>query len=399
VAAQRELACEANRLMHELGCPFSGQPELKGAAVRLEALGSRSRWGLSAQTVRGRSYLLLGNAMRAIFMSYRREDAEGQAGRLYADLVDFFGEDKVFMDVVDIEPGRDFRQAIDEQVASCGVLLALIGRDWLDLKDKTGRRRLEDPMDFVRLETASALKRDIPVIPILVRGASLPQAEQLPADLTDLIYRNAIELSHSRWDSDVQVLIKALRPYVDHPEDASQAHVGMPSGRSLGEQGLMEPGRLPGRLWGGLGWRLSILAVSVFAFALFALTSRRLTGPAGETGPSVPADSSGQSASFPCRPFLAIGHVMRWQIWNKAQVVNAGTLQVISVSEAAREWEVEQITETKANKKVFLRGTFSATKVALNRGDAEKWIGTCEADRIVGTVKTTYTSDMPFEIR
>lgn len=337
--------------------------------------------------------------MRAIFMSYRREDAEGQAGRLYADLVDFFGEDKVFMDVVDIEPGRDFRQAIDEQIASCGVLLALIGRDWLDLKDKTGRRRLEDPMDFVRLETASALKRDIPVIPILVRGASLPQAEQLPADLTDLIYRNAIELSHSRWDSDVQVLIKALRPYVDHPEDASQAHVGMPSGRSLGEQGLMEPGRLPGRLWGGLGWRLSILAVSVFAFALFALTSRRLTGPAGETGPSLPAASSGQSASFPCRPFLAIGNVMRWQIWNKAQVVNAGTLQVISVSEAAREWEVEQITETKANKKMFLRGTFSETKVALNRGDAEKWTGTCEADRIVGTVKTTYTSDMPFEIR
>jgi len=90
---------------------------------------------------------------------------------------------------------------------------------------------------------------------------------------------------------------------------------------------------------------------------------------------------------------------MRWQIWNKAQVVNVGRLQVISVSEAAREWEVEQITETKANKKVFLRGTFSETKVALNRGDAEKWIGTCEADRIVGTVKTTYTSDMPFEIR
>jgi hypothetical protein len=103
--------------------------------------------------------------MRAIFISYRREDAEGQAGRLYADLVDFFGEDKVFMDVVDIEPGRDFRQAIDEQVASCGVLLAMIGRDWLEVKDKTGRRRLDDPMDFVRLETASVLKRDIPVIP------------------------------------------------------------------------------------------------------------------------------------------------------------------------------------------------------------------------------------------
>jgi hypothetical protein len=338
--------------------------------------------------------------MRAIFISYRREDAEGQAGRLYADLVGFFGEDKVFMDVVDIEPGRDFRKAIDDQVASCGVLLALIGRDWLDLKDKTGRRRLEDPMDFVRLETALALKRDIPVIPILVRGARLPQAEQLPADLTDLIYRNAVELSHARWDSDVQVLIKALRPFVDHPADADRARACLASGVSSGGQALIEPGRLPGSLWRSLGWRLSILAVcvSVFACVLIVLNSRRLTAPAGESGPSVPDASSGRNASFPCRPFLAIGKEMRWQILKSAQVVNAGTLQVISVSEAAREWEVEQITETKANQKVFLLGTFSETKVALNRGDSEKWIGTCEADRIVGTVKTTYTSDMPFVI-
>jgi hypothetical protein len=72
-----------------------------------------------------------------------------------------------------IEPGRDFRQALDEQVASCGVLLAIIGRDWLAVQDKTGRRRLEDPMDFVRLETTSARKRERPVIPILVRGGNL----------------------------------------------------------------------------------------------------------------------------------------------------------------------------------------------------------------------------------
>ncbi|MCK7496707.1 MAG: toll/interleukin-1 receptor domain-containing protein [Comamonadaceae bacterium] len=108
--------------------------------------------------------------MRAIFISYRREDAEGQAGRLFDDLVIHFGEDAVFMDVAGIEPGRDFRRAIDEQVASCGVLLAVIGKNWCDAQDESGRRRLDDPMDFVRLETASALKRDIPVIPVLVRG-------------------------------------------------------------------------------------------------------------------------------------------------------------------------------------------------------------------------------------
>jgi hypothetical protein len=148
--------------------------------------------------------------LRAIFISYRREDTEGQAGRLFDDLAKQFGEDSVFMDVAAIEPGRDFRRAIDEQVASCGVLLALIGKGWLDASDESGRRRLDDPMDFVRLETASAMKRDIPVIPVLVQGASMPRAEQLPPDLSELAYRNGVELTHARWDSDLQVLVKAL---------------------------------------------------------------------------------------------------------------------------------------------------------------------------------------------
>jgi hypothetical protein len=155
--------------------------------------------------------------MRAIFISYRREDAEGQAGRLFDDLAKQFGEQSVFMDVAGIEPGRDFRRAIDEQVASCGVLLALIGKRWLDAKDESGRRRLDDPMDFVRLETASAMKRAIPVIPVLVQGASMPRAEQLPPDLAELSYRNGVELTHARWDSDMQVLVKALRPHVGLP--------------------------------------------------------------------------------------------------------------------------------------------------------------------------------------
>jgi hypothetical protein len=158
--------------------------------------------------------------MRAIFISYRRDDAEGQAGRLFGDLCEHFGDGSVFMDVAGIQPGRDFRRAIDEQVASCGVLLALIGKDWVDAADDAGRRRLDDPMDFVRLETASALKRDIPVVPVLVHGARMPRADQLPADLQELAYRNAVELTHPRWESDVQVLIKALAPHVGARGDA-----------------------------------------------------------------------------------------------------------------------------------------------------------------------------------
>jgi len=155
---------------------------------------------------------------RAIFISYRRGDTEGHAGRLYDDLVKYFGKDKVFMDVAGIEPGRDFRHVIDEQVTSCGVLLAIIGKDWINSKDGNGQLRLDNPSDFVRLETATALKRDIPVIPVLVHGAAMPLVEQLPADLADLCYRNAVELTHARWDSDVEILANALRPYISKNE-------------------------------------------------------------------------------------------------------------------------------------------------------------------------------------
>ncbi len=149
--------------------------------------------------------------MRAIFISYRRNDTEGEAGRLFDDLVSEFGENSVFMDVAAIEAGRDFRKVIDESVSTCGILLAIVGKNWLDAKDENGKRRLDDPMDFVRLETASALRRDIPVIPVLVRGAKMPRPEELPEDLRDLAYRNCVELTHARWGSDLQLLVDALR--------------------------------------------------------------------------------------------------------------------------------------------------------------------------------------------
>jgi hypothetical protein len=155
--------------------------------------------------------------VRAIFISYRRSDAEGEAGRLCDDLAHEFGSDSVFMDVDAIQPGRDFRKAIDESIAACGVLLAVIGVGWLTAKDPSGQLRLQDEGDWVRLETASALKRDIPVIPVLVRGAKMPRPEELPADLKELAYRNGVELTHARWRSDIQILIKALRPLLQRP--------------------------------------------------------------------------------------------------------------------------------------------------------------------------------------
>jgi hypothetical protein len=155
--------------------------------------------------------------VRSVFISYRRKDSEGESGRLFDDLASHFGSESVFMDVSAIEPGRDFRKAIDLSVTTCSVLLAIIGHEWTELRDPLGRRRLEDPNDFVRIELASALRRDIPVIPVLVRGAKMPDIEQLPPDLKELVYRNAVELTHARWKSDVQLLIRALRPYLDVP--------------------------------------------------------------------------------------------------------------------------------------------------------------------------------------
>jgi hypothetical protein len=154
--------------------------------------------------------------MRGIFISYRRADAEGQAGRLFRDLCDRFGRDAVFIDVAGMEKGRDFRRVLERQLNSCSVLLTIIGKDWLAAVDEHGNRRLDDPRDFTRMETAAALKRDIPVIPVLVGGARMPREDELPEDLKELVFRDGVEITHARWDSDVQELIKALVPYVEH---------------------------------------------------------------------------------------------------------------------------------------------------------------------------------------
>jgi hypothetical protein len=172
--------------------------------------------------------------MGSIFISYRRDDSEGQAGRLYDDLVAVFGSDSVFIDVAAIEPGRDFRTSIDQNLNSCGVFLSLIGKAWLTAADTSGRRRLDDPSDFVRIETAAVLVRDIPVIPVLVQGARAPKADELPDDLKNLAYRNAMELTHPRWDSDVQLLIRAVRPFVSRPNVGPGLEVRQPVKKSIG---------------------------------------------------------------------------------------------------------------------------------------------------------------------
>ena len=160
--------------------------------------------------------------MGAIFVSYRRGDSEGQARALYIQLVELIGKDSVFMDVDSIALGRDFRQVVQERLESCELMLALIGPGWLDVKDVSGHRRLENPNDLVRQEIAAALKRNIPVTPVLLQGAQMPAPERLPDDIKDLAYRNGFELGHSTWESDVNEMIKRLG--LSEQQEATSVH-------------------------------------------------------------------------------------------------------------------------------------------------------------------------------
>lgn len=148
--------------------------------------------------------------MDGIFISYRRDDSAGYAGRLYDRLIPHFGAHRVFMDVEGIELGTDFVAAIEEAVGSCRVLIVIIGDEWLKTTDAAGRRRLEDPHDFIRLETVTALQRGIRVVPVLVGGAFMPRADELPDDLKPLARRQAIEISHKQWEATTAELIRAL---------------------------------------------------------------------------------------------------------------------------------------------------------------------------------------------
>lgn len=149
-----------------------------------------------------------------IFLSYRRNDSVGYAGRLSDRLSDYFGEKQLFIDVNAIRPGEDFINVIEQAVGCCEVLIAIIGKDWLTMTDPSGRRLLDNPEDFVRVEIASALSRNIRVIPVLVNGATMPRSEELPDALVKLARRNAVELSDARWKYDVDRLIKAIESMI-----------------------------------------------------------------------------------------------------------------------------------------------------------------------------------------
>jgi len=146
-----------------------------------------------------------------IFINYRRGDDPGNSGRLFDRLQDAFSADQLFLDVDNIAPGLDFVRELSDRVEESDILLAVIGKGWLDARDAAGNRRLDDPHDFVRIEISSALNQGKRVIPVLVGEAQMPRPDDLPDELRPLARRNAVRLTHERFRADMQGLIKALQ--------------------------------------------------------------------------------------------------------------------------------------------------------------------------------------------
>jgi hypothetical protein len=238
-----------------------------------------------------------------VFISYRRDDSGGFAGRIYDRLTSRLGRENVFFDVDTIPPGRDFVDVLSERVGKCDALLAVIGKRWLLSADSDNHRRLDDPQDFVRIEIEAALSRNVPVIPVLVDGAAMPHPTDLPESLAKLVRRQAVEISHARFDSDAERLTEAL----------SQLEDEMRQREAPGSEALMRPvaaaaaapnpthapsaSALPARPGGGRSLAyLALLGVIVAGAAgLLVALPGLLRKPESPTGTSQPVSGASPS--------------------------------------------------------------------------------------------------------
>lgn len=163
--------------------------------------------------------------MSKILISYRRQDSSDITGRIHDRLIEQFGKDAVFKDVDSIPGGLDFRRCLAEHLATCDVMLVVMGPDWMGSQDRETQTKLGDTTDYVRIEVESALSRQIPVIPVLVKGAEFPPVERLPSSICDLFYRQRLEVRadpafHGDMNRVIKNLITVLK--VDQPVKPAQ---------------------------------------------------------------------------------------------------------------------------------------------------------------------------------
>jgi hypothetical protein len=229
-----------------------------------------------------------------VFISYRRKDSAGYAGRLMDRLKTKLGQDLLFMDVETIPLGSNFEKVLHEEIGKCRVLLALIGPTWCNARDENGKRRLDDQNDFVRMEISAALQRDIPVIPILLDGATMPKADQLPNDLRGLTSRNGLDVRHASFHEDMDRLIHSLKAQVDQS--------GAPRFAKTRVSGLSNRNDARAKSWLWLGGGLVVAAIGAWAASVYFFPLERTGTPqpstkveAGPGGVAVGGDVKGST--------------------------------------------------------------------------------------------------------
>lgn len=166
------------------------------------------------------------NRGQGIFISYRRSDCQAQANGLHDGLTNRLSDARIFMDIDSIPAGVDFEEHIREAIDGCDVVLVLIGDNWMDTRPGTSTRRIDEPSDFVRLEIENALANpQVRTIPVLVEGAQMPEAAQLPESIQKLARINAFELDDRRWKADLEritLLLEGLKKKQSPPPQQSQ---------------------------------------------------------------------------------------------------------------------------------------------------------------------------------
>ena len=163
--------------------------------------------------------------MSHIFISYRREESVWETGRIYDYMERKFGTGAIFKDVDTIALGDNFRDRIQEAVGQCQILLAVIGRRWLQVHDVAGRRRLDDPTDWVRLEIETALERKVRVIPVLLDDVKIPDRKTLPESLQPLCDRHAANVRHDPdFRRDMERMLKVIAQHLKATEPQAVDH-------------------------------------------------------------------------------------------------------------------------------------------------------------------------------
>ena len=243
---------------------------------------------------------------RGIYISYRREDAAPYAGRLYDRLAQQFGVDRVFMDTASISIGQSFGDVIASNLSRAGTMVVLIGPRWLGASDVDGRRRIDSADDFIHMEVASALMRDLLVVPVLVGGAQVPRQAELPPALAELAYRNSVELTDARFQSDTDLLVSALeRAVVREPSRSVPSFEAPATARPMPEPRAAFPRESPAqkaepalaqqskRPWG----IVALAAALVVAAAAYWMFAGRAGTPTPEGTPVIKMSPAGPGAA------------------------------------------------------------------------------------------------------